>query len=325
MNMEYAKCGLCGADEAKYLFSATDYTYGVKGNFDLVKCNKCGLSYMNPRPKKGSLSELYPKKYFAFSEDNLNPRQSFNSFLSRKEEDVLKEWINGEKFSFKKLASLPHYLLIKEFDHTFIPTKNRGRILDVGCGIGGCLLKWRQQGWGVSGVELDKGAVNYAKKKFNLNVFFGTLERSKFKKNYFDVITTFHLLEHVQEPKAVLMKARELLKEKGELIIVTPNFDSLESKVFGKEWWNIDAPRHFYHFTPKTLGRMIEESGFKIEKIKYNVSPNIFLDGINSYFTRKKIPLKVNNSFFAFLLMPFYCLLSFFRCGGSMAFYVKKK
>lgn len=326
METEYVKCGLCGNDEPKYLFSSKDKTYGVKESFDLVKCRECGLVYMNPRPKIKCIELIYPPNYYSFSEAPPNPRHSFNSFLSGKKEEVLKEW-SGEKnkISIKKIILLPYYFLLKEFDHTFIPFKEKGNLLDVGCGIGTFLLGYKRQGWVVSGIEINKGAASYGRDKFGLNIFNGTLEQSGFAENYFDVITMFHFLEHASEPKSILKKSRKLLRREGLLVVVTPNFNSIESRIFGKEWRGIDIPRHFYHFSPKTLSKIIEGAGFKVEKLKYNVSPNNFLESSDYYFKIKKIPLNLNNSFFAFLLIPLYFILSRCRAGGLIAVYARKK
>ncbi|MEW6295836.1 MAG: methyltransferase domain-containing protein [Candidatus Diapherotrites archaeon] len=164
MELEEVNCPLCDSKYYKKIFSAKDINSGIKGRFSYVKCSNCDLVFMNPRPKKKFIPLLYPKDYYAYSEKPSNLKRSFNSFVYRKKQEALRLF-SQEGFSLRKIINYPFYALLKEFDHTFIALKQKGSILDVGCGTGTYLLGWREQGWNVTGIELNKSAAEYARKK----------------------------------------------------------------------------------------------------------------------------------------------------------------
>jgi SAM-dependent methyltransferase len=99
-------------------------------------------------------------------------------------------------------------------------------------------------------------------------VLHGTLPHDDLQPESFDVITMWHSLEHVPDPKRVLTEARRLLAPKGKLIIAVPNIDSLAFRIFGQSWFGLDLPRHLTHFAPWTLHLLLERVGYRVEPIK---------------------------------------------------------
>jgi SAM-dependent methyltransferase len=87
--------------------------------------------------------------------------------------------------------------------------------------------------------------------------------------SYFDIITLWHVLEHISNPRGILKEIKRIIKAKGTLIMAIPNFESLEAKLSHKNWFHLDLPRHLYHYNPATLENMLKIEGFKIFKIEY--------------------------------------------------------
>jgi len=146
--------------------------------------------------------------------------------------------------------------------------RGAGRLLDVGCGKGGFLRGARDRGWRCFGVEISFQASNDAR-RMGLDVATGRFEDVDYPDSFFDVITMYHVLEHLHDPRQALSKAYQLLKSEGLLVVAVPNFDSLQARLFGQRWYHLDAPRHLYHFTPRTLKMLLHQIGFKVLETRW--------------------------------------------------------
>lgn len=227
--MEFPSCDYCGSP--KYtVFLNNIRNIEFDGKFRLVKCRKCGLIYLNPRPTKKEISKYYPTKNY-WSE-------------------------NGD--SEKSHGYLYKFLL---------KYVSKGKVLDVGAGTGVFLSGFKKRGWKIDGVELSLLAVSVARRKFKINLRKGDLLDLKLPENKFDLVTLNHVLEHVYEPRQTLMKVSKLLKKGGIVMISCPNIEAIGADLFKGKWYAIDAPRHLYQFSSLTIVRMLKESGFKIAKI----------------------------------------------------------
>lgn len=139
----------------------------------------------------------------------------------------------------------------------------RRRLLDVGCGKGDLMMRMRQQGWGVEGLEVDADAVEYGRTINGLTVHLGSLESAQFPDNTFDVITSNHVIEHVHDPIALIRECLRVLKPGGRLVLATPNIESFGHRVFKRNWSHLDPPRHLRLFTAKTLRECAVRAGFR--------------------------------------------------------------
>lgn len=138
--------------------------------------------------------------------------------------------------------------------------RGQNRLLDVGCGDGGYLLRQRSRGWTVTGIEPSASAVAVARQR-GLEVFEGVLPGVDLAGRQFDVITLLGVLDHVPEPQRTLEAVRELLSPGGIVVISVPNAESAAARVFGEAWPGWDLPRHQNHFTPDTLRQMLQRAG----------------------------------------------------------------
>ena len=166
-----------------------------------------------------------------------------------------------------------------------------GKLLDVGCGRGDFLAKMRDLGWEVVGLEPDERSAELAHKRFNLDVRKGTIEQAHFPDDTFDAITVNHVIEHLPDPIGSLQECKRILKKDGRLIIFTPNIESLGSRRFGKAWWHLDPPRHFYIFSPLSLKSCVEKTGFNVLALRTSARSANWM-WVNSYLIHRNGNIK---------------------------------
>ena len=234
--MEEVNCALCGAYEADLLCVGKDRLHGIDGVFQLVRCRHCGLVYLSPRPTREEMGRYYPNEYRAY------------------------KGVNGPGL----LARLVHRWGVEKKCQAITNLRERGEILDVGCATGQFLKAMKEKGWAVQGVEVNENAVMYARERLGLDVSAGELEEAGFPDKHFDVVTMWHVLEHLHDPVGTLMEVRRVLKDEGLLIVSVPNIKSIEACIFGEFWAGLDIPRHLYVFSPETLGGILRRAGFKV-------------------------------------------------------------
>ena len=231
--MESVDCNLCGSKYTSFPFAAQDYI--SREYFNVVQCDVCGLVYTNPRPSSEEIEKFYAQHYYG--------RQNLR---------------------FKALVELPIRLFRRQRSRKILRLMDSGRILDVGCGRGRMLDEFKRRGWETFGTELSEQAAGAAREEFGLNVRSITLEDWGFEDKFFDVITLWHVLEHLPDPHGTLGEVNRIMKDDGLLVVSTPNFDSFQARVSKEKWFHLDVPRHYYHFSAGTLTRMLESVGFRV-------------------------------------------------------------
>jgi 2-polyprenyl-3-methyl-5-hydroxy-6-metoxy-1,4-benzoquinol methylase len=172
---------------------------------------------------------------------------------------------------YRKLSLIPGALIglgkaRRRLSFMFLDEAPRGRLLDVGCGDGAFLQRMQQSGWDVQGLDFDAKAVQNAKTQYGLDVFCGGIKQIPFKEASFDAITLSHVIEHVPNPLEMFADCKRLLRNKGLLVITTPNTASLGHSVFGKYWRGLEPPRHLHLFSPANLKECARRTGLAIVK-----------------------------------------------------------
>jgi len=236
-----AACAACGGREFKKLFSAVDPAGDPGEEFTLVACAACGLAFVSPRPSEDELGRYYPGEYYGEKNVKFNPL--FEFFIRR--------------FRSGRVRDILGY-------------RKTGAALDIGCARGRVLSLLKQRGWEVMGTELSEGSAAFARDALGITVFTGGVEGLPVSDERFDVVTMWHVFEHLPRPGAALRKIHGIIKRDGVLIIAVPNFASLQSRISGNRWFHLDVPRHLFHYTPETLTGMLEKNGFEVVKIKYS-------------------------------------------------------
>ncbi len=195
----------------------------------IVRCRKCGLCYVHPRPSADLLKRLYEKtRDPSITEEMPHQMKSASFFLKKM-----------EKFS---------------------PGR---RLLDIGCYTGFFLKAAQKQGWEVEGIEPSEWAARYAREELHLPVKVGTLEKSSFQTASFDTVTLFHVLEHVVDPLHFLEKVHTLLAPGGLVVIEVPDIESLAARILKRRWYLLKAV-HLTYFSSTTLSKYLGKAGFQI-------------------------------------------------------------
>ena len=242
--MEYVVCNLCEADNMKLLFVAKERDWGTGEIFNIVRCNQCGLVYINPRPGKNEVKKYYPPETWPRAKENI---------------DFETATINNQHW--RKVMKLRTAHLSKYIEN--------GRILDIGCGDGFFLKYLKERGWKAYGVEPGEVGSRYARDVLGIEVFTGNLEDANFPDSWVDAASLYAVFEHLPDPIKTLKEIKRILKPSGILFISVPNFGGLESRIFRGRWLGIKAPTHLYHFTPITLSQIIKKTGFQLLEIKH--------------------------------------------------------
>ena len=232
-------CKVCNGSNFKELLKLKDYFLSQE-EFSIYYCENCGFKFTHPIPDAADLGKYYKSdKYVSHS-------------------DTKKGLFFNLYHLVKKQALRKKYKLITNF-------ATKGNILDYGCGTGDFLSAFKTNDWNCFGIEPDDDTRQYATDKQGLKI---TVPENinNFEKNSFDVISLWHVLEHITDLNEKLNSFKALLKSKGILVIAVPNADSFDAGYYQKYWAAYDVPRHLYHFNNKTLSLLLEKHGFEIIK-----------------------------------------------------------
>jgi len=145
-------------------------------------------------------------------------------------------------------------------------SSNEKKLLDVGCGTGDFLQTAQKNKWTVSGIEPNEKARTIANTKTSNSVF-EVDHLLKIKPNSFNVITLWHVLEHLPKLDEHISILRSLLKPEGTLIIAVPNYNSYDAKYYKEFWAAYDAPRHLWHFSQSSVSKLVEKEKMKVVKV----------------------------------------------------------
>lgn len=288
-------CNLCGSSESISLYSSSERMFGYGGKFFLRRCSKCSLSFLDPQPSGSQLKKYYPSKDYYI----------YNRSSKRGMVEIIREYLISHYYSPNFLS-----LIVSTFIKNVpaIPSYVKsGKILDLGCGTGDTLVLLKKLGWDVYGMDIDERAISTGEKRGLDNLKLGTYrDIDKYPDNYFDAIRLYHVIEHLDDPELCLSLINKKLKKNGELIMGTPNIESLISKIFGQYWYNLDSPRHLFVFSPLTLGKLVEKNGFSVSKIEFCSAGGII--GSIQYFINDIFDRKIDLIHKFSLIILFYPL-----------------
>ncbi len=254
-----------------------DTRFGRDGDFNLRRCPQCGLLWQDPRHEWREILDFHDDLFVSDISQADQSEQEKNPLALLKEavrENILCGYYGyrhlHKDHSFCFLGKLLGFVPIlrtkstRDFEGLFPRFKKRSGclVVDVGCGEGAYLEFMRKMGWDVFGIEPHPKAVHILKQK-GIPVFQGVLKEAKLKDESADLVTLKHVLEHVPDPLATINECFRILKKGGSLVIHTPNAESLGVKIFGKNCFHLDQPRHLYIFSRRSMRLLFEKTEFR--------------------------------------------------------------
>lgn len=221
------------------LFKVTDHSVS-KEKFELIEDNTYGFLVTTPLPDISELAKYYEtEEYISHTDTKRN--------LFEKVYHLVREYAIKNKVA----------LLNKE--------QAKGRLLDIGCGTGDFLSAAKNNGWSVTGIEPNENARTKANTKTNNNVF-DILKLEILPDDSFDVITLWHVLEHLPDLETHVKVFRRLLKPNGTLIIAVPNHKSFDANYYKDFWAAYDVPRHLWHFSQTSIKKLFQNFQIELNK-----------------------------------------------------------
>ncbi len=268
-------CPLCGA-AGSLLYQGLKDRFSGDGEFNIRRCGNCGLLWLEAIPAQ----DVLEKSYECFYEE---PDMAVTGAVSGKRplailRDSLREGIICGYFGYRSihanhplcwlarvLGALPllRSRAIYGLSELFPPSRYnaQGLLIDVGCGKGDYLKMMQQLGWKVTGVEPYPEAARIAAQK-GITVIDRPFERSGLEDSIADQISMIHVIEHVIDPVLTIKECFRILKERGRLVIHTPNADSLGHKIFKQYWYSLDPPRHLRIYSSRSMRALFKGSPF---------------------------------------------------------------
>lgn len=235
--LNITECPLCGNTQFKHENSCKDF-YATGEQFEILSCDNCGFKFTQNAPVESEIGAYYDSPDYI---SHTNIKLGLMNIL----------YHNVRRHMLKKKADLV----------TRESRRQKGRLLDVGTGTGYFAITMKLMGWKVKAIEKSESARKFAKENFELNVLpDGALDTLAAKS--FDVITLWHVMEHIEKLNPLWKRLYELLDDKGTLIVAVPNSSSYDAQKYGDDWAAYDVPRHLWHFTPTTMEQFATKHGF---------------------------------------------------------------
>lgn len=227
------QCPACAGKEFTNQIICDDHTVSGE-SFAIVSCNTCKLWLTSPRPTQQNLGKYYESDTYI---SHSNKANSFVNIIYK----MVRTYTMHQKTQLLK---------------TFI---SKGSVLDYGCGTGDFLTACKKKGFLIQGIEPNELARNQARNQTQDKINSDISDLSK--ENKVDIITLWHVLEHVPNPKETLEQLKTHLNPGGHIIIAVPNRDSYDAKIYKEHWAAYDVPRHLFHFNQlnvKYLGKELK-------------------------------------------------------------------
>lgn len=258
------KCPWCDSENAHLHLTLKD-EFLTKESFQIFECESCGLLYTEPRPDKDKIGLYYKSDAYYSHQEN---KQGFIPRLYEKVKTINLK--NKYKMATIGLQT--------------------GKALDIGCGVGDFLHQMEQNGWECTGVEPSEDAKSIARKRVKGKIV-STGDLESFPNETFDLITMWHVLEHVDDLKWQLRQLQRLVKPKGRVVIALPNYKSYDGQFYNAYWAAYDVPRHLNHFNKETLAKIFNSNGLELKMTDKLVWDAFYISFLSEKYKKHSLPL----------------------------------
>ncbi len=293
-------CPICNSDKFIDIFVCTDHFVSDE-KFDIVECEKCGLRITKEFPQGDDINRYYKAEAYISHSDT-------REGLVNKIYHQVRSIMLNQKANWVRNNIVNH-------------NKN---LLDIGCGTGYFPARMKQKGWHVIGIEKSDEARLFAAQQFQLEAFssIDELEDNLPQDRQFEVITLWHVLEHLENLNESMQWLKKRLCDDGTLFIAVPNYKSADAERYGEYWAAYDVPRHLWHFSPKQMQLFAQKHGFEIVNVKPFHFDGFYISMMSEKY--KKCSLAFIKGFFSGLSTYFQSLFDKEK-SSSLLFVLRKK
>ena len=236
-------CPLCGGQQLEHAFTCTDH-YASGETFEVVRCVHCGFLMTQNAPVEAEIGRYYE------TPDYISHTDTQKGLMNRVYHGVRRWMLSRKAMLVKRVSKM-----------------SKGRLLDYGAGTGYFADAMARKGWQVQAIEKNPQARAFALQHFGLKMDAETALLA-YSDASFDVVTLWHVMEHLEHLNEMWQTLYRILKDKGVLVVAVPNPDSYDAEKY-KEWWAAyDVPRHLWHFRPSVMQQFGAKHGFILEERK---------------------------------------------------------
>jgi 2-polyprenyl-3-methyl-5-hydroxy-6-metoxy-1,4-benzoquinol methylase len=261
-------CFACGRSGSVVYRNLKDRSRCVPGNWTMLGCFDCGHWWLDPFPRRQEVAQFYTASYYTHQRPDSESR--IQNWRERLRLAVLASVPGYEQLgrgnrlcsAGKLLSRLPSVRNMAECGLMLLSDREKGALLDIGCGSGRFLEVMHRAGWAVSGVDPDADAIRTAQAR-GLPTVHSELKNAGVPDGCYDAVTLSHVIEHAIDPLQLLKECRRRLKEGGVVVLSTPNPLSWGHRIFCSAWNHLDAPRHLHLFSPALIVKMLVTAGFR--------------------------------------------------------------
>jgi len=314
--LESRPCPLGCTQGDEVVLLGHDRLYGLPGEFRVVKCRACGLARTDPRPTPETMGFYYPDNYGPYESTRINLAEATNDGRPSLKRSIGR----GVKRLFKlNLDPLPR-----------LPP---GRLLEIGSASGAFLHRMAGAGWEVQGIEFSETASSAAR-SLGHPVYTGALENAPEPQRKYDLVVGWMVLEHLHDPVEALRKLHNWTSPGGWLVVSLPDADSFGLAAFKSAWFHLHLPNHLYHYTPRTLKRVMEAGGWTIKKVFHQRLASDFVASTGYALRERGLFPRLAAKLISFpewegnlylILYPVAYVLSILGQTGSMTVWAKRR